>query len=73
MSDAEEDLKATADAISADARRLLAIEELKGELDPADPMIPELSAESLAISKRLVIQTTVEDELANVVAEETPA
>ena len=73
MSEVEEDLKATADAITADARRLLAIEELKAELDASDPMIPVLSAESHAISKRLVIQTTVEDELATRLAEETPA
>jgi len=69
VSEVEEDLKATAEAISADARRLLAIEEEKLQLDPKDPMIPVLSAESQEISKRLVIQTEVEDELATTLAE----
>jgi len=70
VSEVEDDLKATADAISADARRLLAIEEAKLELDPRDPMVPMLSAESRAISQRLVVETEVEDELATTLAED---
>jgi len=70
LSDVEEDLKATAEAISVDARRLVAIEEAKLELDPSDPLIPVLSAESQAISKRLVVQTGIEDELATTLAAE---
>jgi len=68
VSEVEDDLKATADAISADARRLLVIEEAKLELDAKDPKVPILSAESQAISKRLVVQTEVEDELATTLA-----
>jgi hypothetical protein len=70
VSEVEDDLKATAEAISADARRLLAIEEEKLDLDPTDPRVPMLSAESQAISRRLVVQTKVEDELATTLAEE---
>jgi hypothetical protein len=72
VSEVEEDLKATAEAITADARRLLAIEEAKLVLDPRDPMVPVLSAESQEISKRLVVQTEVEDELAATLADSLP-
>ena len=70
MSEVEEDLKATAEAITVDARRLVAIEEEKLGLDPKDPMIPLLSEESRTISQRLVVQTAVEDELATTLAED---
>ena len=46
MSEVEEDLKATAEAITADARRLVAIEEEKQDLPPEDPLVPVLSAEA---------------------------
>ncbi len=68
MSEVEEDLKATAEAITVDALRLVAIEEEKLALDPRDPMIPLLSEESRIISERLVVQTAVEDELATTLA-----
>ena len=70
MSEVEEDLKATAEAITADARRLVAIEEEKQDLPPEDPLVPVLSAEAQQISRRLVIQTEAEDELATALAEE---
>ncbi|MCY7418186.1 MAG: hypothetical protein LH650_06765 [Chloroflexi bacterium] len=72
MSEVEEDMKATAEAITVDARRLVAIEEAKLELDPKDPMVPVLSAESQEISRRLVVQTEVEDELATTLADSLP-
>jgi len=68
VSEVEEDLKATAEAITVDALRLVAIEEEKLGLDPKDPMIPLLSEESRTISQRLVVQTAVEDELATTLA-----
>ena len=70
MSEVEEDLKATAEAITVDALRLVAIEEEKLGLDPKDPMIPLLSEESRTISQRLVVQTAVEDELATALAQD---
>ena len=70
MSEVEDDLKATAEAITVDALRLVAIEEEKLGLDPKDPMIPLLSEESRTISQRLVVQTAVEDELATTLAED---
>ena len=70
MSEVEDDLKATAEAITVDALRLVAIEEEKLGLDPKDPMIPLLSEESRTISQRLVVQTAVEDELATTLAQD---
>jgi hypothetical protein len=70
VSEVEEDLKATAEAITVDALRLVRIEEQKLALDPNDPMIPVLSEESRVISERLVVQTAVEDELATTLAQD---
>lgn len=70
MSEVEEDLKATAAAVTEDARRLLEIEREKLTLDPQDERIPVLSAEAQAISQRLVVQTAIEDELATELAAE---
>ena len=72
MSETEEDLKATAEAITVEARRLVAIEEAKLELDPKDPVVPVLSAESQEIARRLVVQTRVEGVLATTLADSLP-
>ncbi len=63
MDDAEEDLRATADAIATDAERLAAIEAEKATLDIADPRMAELSAEAETISRKLVPKTVAEREL----------
>ncbi len=64
MSDLDDDLRATADSIAADAERLAAIEIEKESLDAADPRMVELSAESQQLARRLVPKTTAELELA---------
>lgn len=64
VSDLENDLRATAEDIAADAARLAAIEEEKARLGSDDPRLLELSAEGEAIARRLVPKTAAETELA---------
>ena len=64
MSELENDLRATAEDIAADATRLAAIEDEKAGLEPDDPRLVELSAEGEAIARRLVPKTAAESELA---------
>ena len=60
MDDLEEDVRATAQSIEADADRLAAIEDEKKTLNSADPRLLELSREAELISKRLVPKTVAE-------------
>ncbi len=60
MDDLEEDMRATAQSIEADADRLAAIEDEKKILGSADPRLLELSREAELISKRLVPKTVAE-------------
>lgn len=60
MDDLEEDIRATAQSIEADADRLAAIEDEKKLLGSADPRLLELSREAELISKRLVPKTIAE-------------
>jgi hypothetical protein len=60
----EEDLRATAQAIEADADRLAAIEDEKKSLGSDDPRLLDLSREAEMIAKRLVPQTVAERALA---------
>ena len=60
MDDLEEDVRATAQSIEADADRLAAIEDEKKTLNSADPRLLELSREAEFISKRLVPKTVAE-------------
>ena len=64
VSELENDLRATAEDIAADAARLAAIEEEKARLGTDDPRLLELSAEGEAIARRLVPKTVAESELA---------
>jgi hypothetical protein len=65
VSDLENDLRATAEDIAADAARLTAIEDEKTRLGSDDPRLVELSAEGEAIARRLVPKTVAERELAD--------
>lgn len=65
MSDLERDLRATAEDVAADAARIQEIEEEKARLDPSDPQVPELAAESERLARRLVPKTIAERELAD--------
>ena len=64
MSELENDLRATAEDIAADAARLAAIEDEKASLGADDPRLLELSAEGEEIARRLVPKTSAESELA---------
>lgn len=70
MSDLEGDLRATAEDVAADAARIQQIEEEKARLDPSDPRVAELSAESEQLARLLVPKTAAERELAD--AAQTP-
>ena len=61
--DAAADLKATSDDLAADARRVEAIEELKGKLDPTDPRMAGLAAESEAITGEMAQKARMESAL----------
>lgn len=65
MSDLERDLRATAEDVAADAQRIQQIEQEKVRLDPSDPRVAELSAESERLARRLVPKTVAERELAD--------
>ena len=65
MSELENDLRATAEDIAADAARLAEIEDEKARLGADDPRLLELSAEGEEIARRLVPKTAAESELAN--------
>jgi hypothetical protein len=60
MDDLNEDIRATAQSIEADADRLAAIEDEKKSLGSADPKLLELSREAELISKRLLPKTVAE-------------
>ncbi len=71
MSELENDLRATAEDIAADAARLTRIEVEKARLGASDPRLVELSAESEQIAQRLVPKTTAERQLAEQVGGES--
>lgn len=60
MSDVENDLRATAEDIAADAARLTVIEVEKARMSSRDPRLADLSAESERIARRLVPKTAAE-------------
>ena len=64
MPDLDDDLRATADDIAADAARLAAIESEKVGLDADDPRMVELSAESQRLATKIVPKTEAELDLA---------
>jgi hypothetical protein len=69
VSELENDLRATAEDISADAERLSRIEDEKTGLDARDPRMTELSAESEELARRIVPKTLAERELADLAKE----
>jgi hypothetical protein len=69
VTDAINDLRATADDLVADADRLREIEERKGALAADDPALLELSAEAERLSKGIAAKATAEHELAREVSE----
>jgi hypothetical protein len=69
MSDVEDDLQTTSDAILADTDKLVSLEEKKRTLGPADDDRVSLSAEIARIGRRVERATAAEEELAQLAAE----
>ena len=65
MPDLENDLRATAEDIAADAARLARIEQEKSGLDGDDPRMAELSAKSEELARRIVPKAAAEREIAD--------
>ena len=70
MSEIEDDLRATAEAIISDAEKVKGIEQEKLDLPPGDARIPELADEAEEVAERILQEATVERELAAKQAEE---
>jgi hypothetical protein len=68
MSELENDLRATAEDIAADAARLTKIEDEKAGLDARDPRMTELSREGEEVARRIVPKAIAERELADLAA-----
>ena len=64
MPDAEMDLRATSEAIQADAQELADLEARKLALDPADPEVDRLSIEIQEHVRRIAHKAAAERELA---------
>ena len=65
MSEAENDLRATSDAVQADAERVAELEARKRALDPSDPEVDRLSSEIEDLAHRLSRKATAERELSD--------
>jgi hypothetical protein len=69
MSDVEDDLQTTSDAILADTDKLASLEETKRNLDAGDEERVTLSVEIARIGRRIERATAAETELAKQEAE----
>ena len=69
MSDAEDDLKATSDAVLSDAERLSQLEIRKRTLDPSDPEFERLSREIEDLTRLLGRKATAERQLSEEIAD----
>jgi hypothetical protein len=64
MSDeAQEDLRATSESISADAERLKSIEDEKVRLEPGDPRLEQLAAEAERLAAGLAVKTNAQSDI----------
>ena len=68
MSDLEQDLRATAEDIAADSSRLAALEREKARLEPDDPQLTELSAESERLARQILPKTVAERDITDELA-----
>ena len=64
MSEAEDDLRTTSDAVVAGTDKLKRLEEAKRGLEPEDPERVRVAAEIAAVGRRLETATAAELELA---------
>ena len=70
MVDEMEDLRATADDLADDARRLEAIEQRKQKLGPDDPELVRLSEEAERLTRGMAVKATAQRELAEEIGAE---
>jgi hypothetical protein len=63
MSELEHDLRATTEDIAADSARITEIEREKAGLAADDPKLPELSAETERLARRIVPKAAAESDL----------
>ncbi len=69
MAELRDDFRSTTEDIAHDARRLEAIEDEKGGLDPADPRAASLSASAEEIAEELHRKALAERDLTDIAAE----
>jgi hypothetical protein len=62
---AEQDLRATAESIRSDSRRLASLEEEKLALDPEDDRVDRLSAEAIELADRIHRETRAQRQLSD--------
>ncbi len=62
-SDAEQDLRATAESIRTDIGRLAVLEDEKLALDPQDPRVDRASDEAVRLADRIARETRAERQL----------
>lgn len=63
MSELQDDLQATSDALLHDLERMRRLEEEKRALDPLDPRVAALSQEIEELSRRTQVTSTAEREI----------
>lgn len=73
MSETEDDLRTTSDAVVVGTERLKALEEAKRGLEPEDPERLLIAAEIAEIGRRLEKATAAELDLAETAKEEADA
>lgn len=67
--EAEDDLRATADSLGADAARLHELETRKRSLDPSDPEVVAISEEAAEIAGRVGTASAAQLELSRDIQE----
>ncbi len=68
MPDRNDDLRATAESVAVDARRLAALEEQKLELDPSDPEVGRISDTAQRVATGIALKTGAELALSEEIA-----
>jgi hypothetical protein len=63
VTELDDDLKATAESVIDDSRRLEAIENEKSQLEASDPRVTELADEARALARRILLKTEIEQQL----------
>jgi hypothetical protein len=59
----QDDVRATADSLVADADRLDEVEAAKGELDVEDPRVPQLAEEATSLTREMAIKARIQERL----------